>query len=219
MLLLHGPAMESALLHCLEAAGFVVRLCHDWNECQQLCVELMPNLVVADMKSLGYDSVRRIHLLRQDYAGGMLCLVDPVAEALQIMALELGADDVVTRPVGNEMLLARLHALLRRQTTSAGDRIVVDDLSIDGVRRLVLYAGRELQLTTREFDLLLALARHCREVVSRDQLSREVFNQEYNGIDRNVDIYVSRLRSKLRAVAARPALLKTVRGGGYLLGG
>ncbi len=119
------------------------------------------------------------------------------------------------------LLLAHMGALFRRGCSGARGKsqrcITIRDLTVNASRREASLKERLLDLTSTEFDLLWYLARKAGFVVSRDDLYREVFHSEYNGVDRSIDVYISRIRQKLGDDPARPYYLKTVRGEGYLL--
>lgn len=147
----------------------------------------------------------------------MLTALDGVDQ--RIAGLDAGADDYLIKPFDFGELLARLRALTRRRESSAlSSQVVVGDLVIDTVRHTVRRAGRPLELTAREFALLLHLARHAGRVVSRGELLEEVWDDSGKNYTNIVDVYLSRLRRKLDEGEARP-MLRTLRGSGFVLEG
>jgi two-component system OmpR family response regulator/two-component system response regulator RstA len=138
--------------------------------------------------------------------------------------LELGADDFVNKPIEPRVLLARIRAQLRRLnggSTAKGHAEVgilnVGALQVDIASRDVSVEGELVPLTTMEFDVLLRLALEAGSVVKRDDLYTQVMGIEYDGIDRGLDVHVSRIRRKLQRSGFDPSRLKSVRGVGYLL--
>jgi DNA-binding response OmpR family regulator len=145
----------------------------------------------------------------------MLTALDAVAD--RIRGLDAGADDYVSKPFDFGELLARLRALTRRRDPGASDaRIRVGDLVIDVAKRRARRGKREIQLSERELELLLYLARRPGEVVSRDELMAHVWEEERGHYSNIVDVYASRLRRKIDEDEEVP-LFKTLRGAGYML--
>jgi DNA-binding response OmpR family regulator len=135
-----------------------------------------------------------------------------------VKALDAGADDFVIKPFGADHLEARIRAVLRRSATARSDApLVVGELSIDAKTRSVNLAGKELELSRKEFDLLYVLACRAGEVVSKRELLAEVWRQPYGGGDRTVDVHLSWLRRKLGETAAEPRYLHSSRGVGVRL--
>ncbi len=136
----------------------------------------------------------------------------------QILGLESGADDYVIKPVEPRVLLARIRALLRRhsQLEEPPERLEFGPLVIDRRTRAVVHGGVEVDLTTMEFEMLWALASQAGQVLTRDDLLNAVRGIEFNGLDRSVDVCVSKLRRKLDDDPRDPARIKTVWGKGYL---
>jgi DNA-binding response OmpR family regulator len=141
----------------------------------------------------------------------------------ELLAFETGADDYIARPFHPPILAARINALLGRAKSHPKrplmDTVAIGDLVVDSFKREAYLNGGPLRLTTIQFDLLWHLVTHMGTVVSRDELSQVLYHSEYNGIDRSIDIYISKIRQKLGDDASEPVYLKTVRGVGYLFTG
>lgn len=183
-----------------------------------------PELVVLDIMLPGQDGFAVCRAVRPKYDGIILMLTARDEDIDQILGLELGADDYITKPVPPRVLLARIKALLRRAGTSAeegGDGAAMESLtfgnfSISQHTRSATLAGDAIDLTTAEFDLLWLLAKHAGAILSRDDLLQQLRGIGFDGLDRSIDARISRLRKKLNDDPENPTRIKTVRGKGYL---
>jgi two-component system OmpR family response regulator/two-component system response regulator RstA len=183
-----------------------------------------PELVVLDIMLPGLDGFAVCRAIRPKYDGIILMLTARDEDIDQILGLELGADDYITKPVPPRVLLARIKALLRRAGTSAeesGDGATMESLtfgnfSISQHTRSATLAGEAIDLTTAEFDLLWLLAKHAGAILSRDDLLQQLRGIGFDGLDRSIDARISRLRKKLNDDPENPTRIKTVRGKGYL---
>jgi two-component system OmpR family response regulator/two-component system response regulator RstA len=179
--------------------------------------------VVLDIGLPGTDGISICREVRAQFDGPILMLTARGDEIDEVVALEVGADDYMAKPVRPRALLARLRVHLRRsesQSTASGaepTRIEVDDMTIDSSNRVVQIGGATIDLTTAEFDLLWLLARNAGNVIGRDQLYQELHGVRYDGLDRSIDLRVSRLRKKLDDDPVQPRRIKSIRGVGYLL--
>jgi two-component system OmpR family response regulator len=183
---------------------------------------LKPDLVMLDLMLPGIDGMEVCRRLRRISSVPILMLTAHHDPYDQIVALELGVDDFVQKPVAPRILLARVRALLRRCAHPcprfAGDNVLaIGQLEIWLHDRQVVWRGNLVPLRTKEFDLLLVLARKAGSVLSRDQIQRELRGIGFNGFDRSVDNYIYRLRSYFEDAVDQPERIKTVWGQGYLL--
>ena len=139
-------------------------------------------------------------------------------EAGKVQALDLGADDYLTKPFGMDELLARMRAALRHQLQAQGERPIFrsGDLSVDLVRRIVKVGEREVKLSPKEYDLLRALVQHAGKVVTRTMLLENVWDYHFDPQTNVIDVHMSRLRSKIDRGFDTP-LLQTIRGAGYMI--
>ncbi len=134
-----------------------------------------------------------------------------------VRLLDAGADDYIIKPFSAEQVDARVRALLRRTASAVPDRIEIGELVVDGTARTAELADKPLELSRKEFDLLLYLARHCGSVVTKQKLLAEVWDQPYGGVEKTIDTHLSWLRGKLGESASAPRYLHTVRGVGIKL--
>lgn len=182
-----------------------------------------PDLVILDLMLPGANGLDVLRQVRADYAGAILMLTASQSEVDHVAGLELGADDFVIKPVQPRVLLARIRTQMRRlgsarPTPSANENIIsLGALRIDIASRDVAAGEATVPLTSMEFDVLLMLAQAAGTVVRRDDLYTEVLGIEYDGIDRGMDVHISRIRRKLKRVGFDAGKLKSVRGVGYLL--
>lgn len=203
-----------------------VSIGHSGRDLDTLLAEQAVDLVLLDRRLPGEDGLMLAHALRERASVPIILLTGQAEEADRVMGLELGADDYVTKPFSPRELLARVRAVLRRYQVQATlpER--------DSTRRAFRFAGWELNLRTRrlrapdgqdvalsngEFSLLTALCGAPRRVLSRDQLLSLSRLHEAEVYDRSIDVQILRLRRKLEADPAQPALVVTQRGAGYLL--
>ncbi len=208
----------------LQQQAMRVSIEHRGDRACQRIVSEHPDLVVLDLMLPGLDGLEVCKAVRSQYRGPILMLTARDEDIDQVVGLEIGADDYVTKPVQPRLLLARIRALLRR-FDGAGDSIMSRDDGNElriGCFRMSM-AAREawlndtpLALTTNEFELLWLLASHAGEILSRDAILNQLRGIGFDGFDRSVDIRVSRLRKKLGDDTQRPFRIKTVRGKGYL---
>lgn len=184
-----------------------------------LAVDTGFDLVILDLGLPDVDGTQVLSMLRGVSEVPVIIASARDDDSSLVNALNLGADDYVVKPYTTAQLEARIRAVLRRTATgrSSPVTIVVGELIIDVNGRRVTLAGQPVELTPREFDLLVHLAEHAGQVVTKRQLLAEVWHQTWGGSDKTVDVHASWLRRKLGETAARPRYLTTVRGVGIRL--
>jgi two-component system, OmpR family, response regulator MprA len=205
-----------SLKRALAYAGFAVDVAESGEAGLQRALLEPPDVVVLDVLMPGIDGFEVCRRLR---AGGdlpilMLTARDAVSDRVE--GLETGADDYLVKPFALEELIARLRALLRRRAPTDTNRVRVADLIVDLASREVWRGDRPVDLTAREFDLLVAFLRHPRQVLSQDQLLEQVWGFDFEADTHVLKVYMSYLRHKLEA-GGEPRLIHTLRGAGYIL--
>ncbi|MBS0417258.1 MAG: winged helix-turn-helix domain-containing protein [Proteobacteria bacterium] len=200
--------------------GFIVAVVSRGDEVVERVQRDNPDLVILDLGLPGEDGFSICRRLRPEYANPILILTARDNDIDHVLGLELGADDYVIKPVEPRVLLARIGVLLRRNRPApapgASKVLTFGRLLINIVSRAVKWDGREVALSRNEFDLLVFLASHPGEIQSRERLFKSLYNRDYDGLDRMLDIRISRLRRKLDDDAENPQRIKTIWGQGYL---
>ena len=177
-----------------------------------------PDLVVLDVMLPGLTGLEVCEQAREFYSRPIIMLTAQSEEDDEIRGLETGADDFLPKPVKPKVLLARIKALLRRDLPDDPNHIVrIGGLYIDPVSRTLTLDDEDINLSSHEFDLLTLLATQAGTPVSREQLISQMRGIEYDGLDRSIDISISRMRKKLGDAATAPERIKTIRGKGYML--
>jgi DNA-binding response OmpR family regulator len=205
-------AIASFVLAYLERDGYRVTWARSGGEALAALENESPQLIVLD---IGLPDVDGFDLCRQLRVRGSVPIIMLTArdeEADRVAGLEVGADDYIAKPFSPRELVARIKAVLRRSTAPVhADTLALGDVVVDRGAREVTVGGEQVELRTREFDLLTYLLENKGIVVSRDQLLDRVWGLDYPGGTRTVDVHVAQLRSKL----GRPELIRTVRKIGY----
>jgi DNA-binding response OmpR family regulator len=212
------PAIRTGLVRGLGQRGMAVSSTGTGLAALELVVKEQPDVVLLDLGLPDVDGMQILAMLRAVSQVPVLVVTAQDDDRVIVGALDAGADDYVVKPFGVEQVAARIRAVLRRgggkETTQP---YVVADLVVDPKTRTATLRGEALDLSRKEFELLLALVSRMGEVVTRRELLVEVWQQPYGGGDRTVDVHLSWLRRKLGETAAEPRYLRTVRGVGVRL--
>lgn len=216
--------LAELLIEYLGQQGFELSRVASGDVAAEKILKTRPDLVILDLMLPGANGLDVCREVRDSYSGSILMLTASQSEADHVAGLELGADDFVNKPIEPRVLLARIRAQLRRlnggsdaKSDDEGGILRVGSLQVDIASRDVSVEGELVPLTTMEFDVLLRLALEAGSVVKRDDLYAQVMGIEYDGIDRGMDVHVSRIRRKLQRAGFDSSRLKSVRGVGYLL--
>jgi two-component system alkaline phosphatase synthesis response regulator PhoP len=212
------PKITQLVRDYLERAGFTVRTAHDGREALMRARTDRPDLVVLDLGLPLLDGLDVTRQLRREGSTPIIMLTARDDEVDRVAGLELGADDYVTKPFSPRELVARVRAVLRRRLdTPSDERLTAGDLVLDLPRMRVSAAGKAVELTTTEFQLLSTLARQPGRIFTRAQLLDAIHGVAFESYERAIDAHVKNLRRKLEANPRDPRYLLTVYGVGYKL--
>jgi DNA-binding response OmpR family regulator len=213
------PTIAEVVSRYLERAGYRTRIAADGVAAIEAAADQRPDLVVLDLMLPRIDGLEVMRRLREQDREriAVILLTAKGEESDRVIGLRLGADDYVVKPFSPAELVARVDAVLRRVDTAPSQEpaIEVGDLRIDPAARRVFVSGEEAQLTQREFDVLLFLARHPGQVFSRNQLMDAVWQYSFYTDTSTVTVHIRRLRAKVEADPAQPRHIQTVWGVGY----
>ena len=212
------PGISEMVALLLESEGYDVTVCANGSSVVALYRVERPDLVLLDVMLPGLDGVSVCKHLREE-SDVPIIMMSARTDSLDVIAgLEAGADDYVTKPFENSVLLARVKTRLRRQEPES-ETLRVADLTVDLKGHQVLRDGKDLRLTPLEFDLLAVLARKPWQVFSREELLEQVWGYRHNSADtRLVNVHIQRLRSKVEKDPDHPEVVVTIRGVGYRAG-
>lgn len=221
------PGLRTMIAEYLGRHGFAVRTAADATELDACMADAIPDLLILDVNMPGEDgfSIARRVRAGSDVPILMLTAADDIVD--RVVGLELGADDYVTKPFDLRELRARIQAVLRRNARapepqpqpqqSSTALVRFGDLQLDlDARRLLQPDGTELELTAMEFDLLATFARNPNRVLSRERLLDLAHHRDGDVFDRSIDVRITRIRRKVERDPARPQVIKTMRGAGYM---
>jgi len=215
----------------LESNGLVVSVEGNGTHAVERILTEKPDLVVLDLMLPGEDGLSICRKVRPAYNGPILMLTARTDDLDQVLGLEMGADDYMSKPVRPRVLLARIRALLRRIKEMSGNvaaasesgvdtqgstRLVFNNLTVDSSMREAWLNDESIDLTSAEFDLLWLLSSNAGTVLSREEIFTALRGIEYDGQDRSIDVRVSRIRPKIGDDPVHPRRIKTVRSKGYL---
>ena len=214
------PSIAEVVSLYLKRAGYRVSLASDGQAALQQMERQMPDLLILDLMLPRVDGYEIARWVREQSDTPMIMLTARREEYDRIAGLEMGADDYVVKPFSPQELVSRVRAVLRRAKPSGADEpigraLVFGDLCIDPQTRLVTIHGVEKSLTAKEFDLLWLLARHPRQVFTRDQLLERVWGMAEYIDPGTVTVHVRRLREKIEDDPSNPQHLQTAWGVGY----
>ena len=219
-------ALRETLEYNLKREEYSVRVVADGLSALESARKDQPDLILLDLMLPGLDGIEVCRILRQEMNIPILILTARDDEIDRVVGLEIGADDYITKPFSMRELMARVKAHLRRerlirqevgsqQRAASPEILTFDNLTLDLTRREALLNGIPLTLKPKEYDLLLFLAQHRRQALSRQFLLERVWGWDFSGGTRTVDVHIHWLRQKIEPDPSRPTRLVTVRSSGY----
>jgi DNA-binding response OmpR family regulator len=212
--------LASMVADFLFSNGFDVLVEGRGDKAAERIINENPDAVLLDVNLPGLDGFGVCRAVREDYPGAIIMLTARGEEVDEVLGLEFGADDYMAKPVRPRALLARLRVHLRRgipEEHASSQPIIVGSLIVDSTRRRAELDGKILDLSTAEFDLLKLLADNAGHTLSRNEIHQAIHGMRYDGMDRSIDLRISRLRRKLGDDPAKPQRIKSIRGTGYQL--
>ena len=215
--------MRRSLAFNLEQSGYRATAAASAEDALAIARRDPPDLILLDIGLPGMDGLDALRHFQQESDIPIIFVTARRRELDQALGLELGADDYITKPFDNNVLLARVKAVLRRYKRtapagkSASDRLEAGDLVIEPAAHVATLGGEKLDLAPREFDLLHVLAINAGQVVSVDDLLFQVWGAEYEGETQGVYVHIRWLREKIETDPKHPRRIITVRGVGYKL--
>ncbi len=215
----------TTLKYNLQKDGYNVATAIDGAEGVEAARKEKPDLIILDVMLPKMDGFEVCRVLRKEMVVPILMLTAKTEETDKVVGLEIGADDYMTKPFSMRELMARVRAMLRRakmaEPEPADDKtsLKINDLTIDSARHRVLLRGIDVALNSKEFDLLVFLAKNRGLVFNREQLLEKVWGYDYAGDTRTIDVHIRWLRQKIETDPKNPEYLITIRGTGYKLEG
>ena len=211
------------LVYNVKKEGYDVVTSINGEEAVESARKENPDLIVLDIMLPGLNGLEVCRIFRKEMTVPILMLTARNEEVDKIIGLEVGADDYMTKPFSMRELIARIRAMLRRagmtvaQPDSVEKTIKIGTLEVDTERHRITVSGKELELSPKEYDLLVFLAVNKGFVFTREQLLEKVWGYDFAGDTRTIDVHIRWLRQKIESNPSKPETLITVRGTGYKL--
>jgi two-component system response regulator RstA len=227
---LFGNGADSArsIRSYLEFNNFLVSIESNGNWATHRILAENPDLAILDIPLPKQNGWKIFWQVRPQYHGPIIILAGLDEEEVQILGLDMGADDYIAKPVHRRLLLSKINAVLRlwnravrqrpnKDQPAASESIKAGLIDIVPSNRMVRINGKQVNLSTAEFDLLLYLSKKAGQIVSRQDLYRDLKGIDYDGLNRSMDLSISRLREKIGDNGKPPQIIRSIRGKGYLM--
>ncbi|MBL4764661.1 MAG: response regulator [Colwellia sp.] len=211
--------LSTLIQQFLQQNNFCVTVLNSGEKAADFILSKQPDLVILDIMLPKMDGFSICRKIRHQFTKPIIFLTAKDSDFDHVLGLEIGADDYIIKPVEPHVLLARIQMLLRRVSYNKQQdisEIVIGELRIDKASRQVFMGDKHIELTSHEYELLWLLATNAGEPQSRDYIHQQMIGREYDGLDRSVDVRISRLRKKLGDNTKLPYKIITVWGKGYL---
>ena len=207
------------VVYNLQAAGYKTITAENGKEAVEKALAEHPDLIILDVMLPEMDGFEVLSTIRKESQVPVIMLTARKEEIDKVLGLEIGADDYLTKPFSPRELIARIKAILRRsgesESKATQDIIINGKLKIDTIKHQVFYGDKEINLTVKEFDLLKLLITNQGRVFSRGNLLKSLWDYDYCGDTKTIDVHIRHLRMKIEENPANPRFIKTVRGVGY----
>jgi DNA-binding response OmpR family regulator len=221
-------SLRETLVYNLQNQGYQVESARDGNEAIDQAVQMKPDLILLDIMLPGIDGFEVCRILRQSLNVPIIFLTARDDEIDRVIGLEIGGDDYISKPFSMRELISRVKARLRMtrlhkqqadvpqiESQDAQQVFQFDNLTIDEKRREITLDGNPIAYKPKEYDLLVFLAKRVRQMVTREEILNQVWNYDFLGDSRTIDVHIHWLREKIEKDPANPTRIVTVRGGGY----
>ena len=210
------PDIVRVVCTYFENEGYTVQIASSGWKGLKAALDKPPSLIILDWMLPNLNGLEVLKKLRQEQQTPVIMLTAKGEEEDKLTIFGAGADDYVPKPFSPRELVARAKAVLKRQQGNTGDVVRVGEIEIDNTKRIIKRNGQELELTSREFDLIYILASQSGRVFRRDELLEKIWGRDFFGVDRVVDVHISNLRQKIEIDPSKPQYLHTIRRVGYV---
>lgn len=220
------PDLREMIAEYLESRNYAVRTASNGEDLLKVAERTAPDLILLDINMPGMDGLSALRALRASTSVPVIMLTAAAETVDRIVGLEMGADDYLGKPVDLRELEARVKTVLRRaqapsatDADSANGKVAFGQCTLD-LNKAALFGGdeQEIAITAMEFNLLKVFAKNPGRVLNRDQLLEQAHDRSWDPFDRSIDLRISRLRKKIEINPAKPEIIRTVRGMGYIFG-
>jgi two-component system response regulator CpxR len=210
--------LTALLVEYLQSEGFTIVCVHDGQEGVKKALNQSFDAIILDILLPKLNGFEILKAIREHSDIPVLILTARGDDIDKIVGLEIGADDYLPKPCNPRELLARLRAIIRRTHKAMTQKPIIElhDIMVDCSKRIVTIKGEELELTNAEFNILEMLMKSPNQAFSKEELTEYALGRKYTAYDRSIDVHISNLRNKLGDDPMGEALIKTVRGFGYL---